>query len=373
MVRAIVTGAAGRMGGRIISLIAQTDGIELAGAVEMKGHPLVGSDAGERLGLGRTGVLIEDDLAGAIGRGDVVIDFTFHEASIKHLETAASMGKAIVIGSTGVTDEEMKGSGNSLGASAASFREHERRRELLFNVLPMWRNARRRLRRGDPGGAPPSKKDAPSGTAIAWPGHCERLGRDLGRWACTAARAWSAREEGRDRNPDDQGRGYRGGAYVIFGGIGSGGDHPQGAQRDNFAGGAIRAALWLVGQPTEFTTCGRLGLKKADAVPRWDSGGGGRGNPRGHRLRGDRRQPGRPCRRLPRCPEEDGGDSWNPVAARLPLLSDQAGRAAGPAGLYQCRGRDPDGPVAAEASGGAQGDRTGHGPGRWPEMGTQGH
>ena len=38
MLKAIVTGAGGKMGGRIIALIHATDGIELAGAVEQPGH-----------------------------------------------------------------------------------------------------------------------------------------------------------------------------------------------------------------------------------------------------------------------------------------------------------------------------------------------
>ncbi len=108
MIRAIVTGAAGRMGGRVISLIAETDGIELAGAVERTGHPAIGRDVGESLGLGRTGIPIRDDLHRCIESGDVVIDFTAHEASLGNLEIAAAKGKAIVIGSTGITAEEMK-------------------------------------------------------------------------------------------------------------------------------------------------------------------------------------------------------------------------------------------------------------------------
>ena len=108
MIRAIVTGAGGRMGGRIISLLAETDGIELKGAVERKGHPLLGKDVGEGLGLGRTGIIIGDDLVGSIERGDVVIDFTSHEVTAGHLEIAAEKGKAIVIGSTGFTSAEMK-------------------------------------------------------------------------------------------------------------------------------------------------------------------------------------------------------------------------------------------------------------------------
>ena len=107
MIRAIVAGAGGRMGGRIVTLIAETKGIELAGAVERKGHPQIGKDIGEGLGLGRTGILIGDDLAACIEKGDVVIDFTSHEASAAHLDIAAAKGKAFVIGSTGFTPEEV--------------------------------------------------------------------------------------------------------------------------------------------------------------------------------------------------------------------------------------------------------------------------
>ncbi|MBN2438934.1 MAG: 4-hydroxy-tetrahydrodipicolinate reductase, partial [Deltaproteobacteria bacterium] len=108
MIRAIVTGAGGRMGGRIVSLIAETEGIELAGAVERKGYPAVGKDVGEGLGLGRMGIPIGDSLAGCIDRGDVVIDFTSHEVSLGNLEIVAAKGKSIVIGSTGFTAEEMR-------------------------------------------------------------------------------------------------------------------------------------------------------------------------------------------------------------------------------------------------------------------------
>src|SRR5450756_1593266 len=108
MLKAIVTGAGGKMGGRIISLIHASDGIELAGAVEQPGHPAVGKDAGENLGLGRIGVTISTDLKVCIAHGDVVIDFTSHEASLRNLEIAAAHSRAMVIGSTGFTTEELK-------------------------------------------------------------------------------------------------------------------------------------------------------------------------------------------------------------------------------------------------------------------------
>jgi 4-hydroxy-tetrahydrodipicolinate reductase len=49
MIKAIVTGAGGRMGGRIISLLSQAHEIKLAGAVEQKGHVLIGQDIGRNL------------------------------------------------------------------------------------------------------------------------------------------------------------------------------------------------------------------------------------------------------------------------------------------------------------------------------------
>ncbi|HAR98987.1 MAG TPA: 4-hydroxy-tetrahydrodipicolinate reductase, partial [Syntrophus sp. (in: bacteria)] len=107
-VKAIVTAAGGRMGGRIISLIDQTDGIELSGAVEVKGHPLVGRKAGEVQGVGKPGVIVHDDLSACIDKGDVIIDFTHHAASLAHVKLAAQQGRAIVIGTTGFSDAELQ-------------------------------------------------------------------------------------------------------------------------------------------------------------------------------------------------------------------------------------------------------------------------
>ena len=108
MIKAIVSGAGGRMGGRIISLLSQEQDIKLAGAVEQKGHPTIGLDIGERLGLGKTGVFVDDNLRACIEKGDIVIDFTHHEVSMNHLEIAREKKRAIVIGSTGFTPEEME-------------------------------------------------------------------------------------------------------------------------------------------------------------------------------------------------------------------------------------------------------------------------
>ena len=84
------------------------DEIKVVAAVEVAGHPIVGRDVGQGLGLGRTGVLACDKLANCIEQADVVIDFTNHEASLNYLKIAGEKNRAIVIGSTGFTAVEMK-------------------------------------------------------------------------------------------------------------------------------------------------------------------------------------------------------------------------------------------------------------------------
>ena len=47
MIKALVAGAGGRMGGRIIAALDDQEGITLAGAFERRGHAALGQDAGE--------------------------------------------------------------------------------------------------------------------------------------------------------------------------------------------------------------------------------------------------------------------------------------------------------------------------------------
>ena len=107
MVKAVVTGAGGKMGGRIISLISPLEDIKVVAAVEVARHPIIGRDVGQALGLGKTGILVHDKLTDCIDQADVVIDFTNHEASLRYLKIAGEKNRAIVIGSTGFTSEEM--------------------------------------------------------------------------------------------------------------------------------------------------------------------------------------------------------------------------------------------------------------------------
>jgi len=106
MIKIAVSGAAGRMGQRIINSITEAEGVELSGALERPGHPLVGQDAGLIAACGTLGVAISDDLNAVIAGCDVMIDFTAPKVSLKNLEACGLQKKAIVIGSTGFTPDE---------------------------------------------------------------------------------------------------------------------------------------------------------------------------------------------------------------------------------------------------------------------------
>jgi len=108
IIRAIVIGAAGRMGGRILAAIHETADIHLGGTVERKDHPFLGRDAGEVAGMEKWNVPLVGSLQEVVASGDVVIDFTNAEASLKNLQIAAAGGKAAVIGSTGFTPQQVE-------------------------------------------------------------------------------------------------------------------------------------------------------------------------------------------------------------------------------------------------------------------------
>ncbi len=94
------------MGGRIITLITEAEGLEVAGAIEMAGHARLGDDAGYVAGCGDLGVAITDSLEQGLASADVLIDFTWPEVTIGNAEVCARLGKAMVVGTTGLNPEQ---------------------------------------------------------------------------------------------------------------------------------------------------------------------------------------------------------------------------------------------------------------------------
>lgn len=106
MIRLAVVGASGRMGKCLIQAAAQTADAELTVAVSRPGSLKIGSDAGEVSGMGHLGVAVTDNLAAHVEQFDVLIDFTQPDCSLDYLETCRQAGKAIVIGTTGYSNEQ---------------------------------------------------------------------------------------------------------------------------------------------------------------------------------------------------------------------------------------------------------------------------
>lgn len=107
MINVIIAGAAGRMGQRIAAMVTAHPELNYSAAFEASGSPAIGKDAGEVAGLGENGVSIVEGLEAAIENGDVIIDFTFHKATMEFARLANTHKKAMVIGTTGLSGEEL--------------------------------------------------------------------------------------------------------------------------------------------------------------------------------------------------------------------------------------------------------------------------
>jgi 4-hydroxy-tetrahydrodipicolinate reductase len=96
------------MGQALVRCSQKMDNIELVGATEHSGHKALGEDVGTIAGIDPVGIKLVSDLSEALESADVVIDFTFHEVVPLNAKLAAGMGRALVIGTTALTDEEQE-------------------------------------------------------------------------------------------------------------------------------------------------------------------------------------------------------------------------------------------------------------------------
>lgn len=272
MTKAIVAGAAGRMGGRIIHMIRQSGNVELTAAFERPDHPSVGQDIGQIVGLGTLGIKVAGSLQEVIGRGDVLIDFTTPEATLENIRLASAQGVSMVIGTTGIAGEMLRdltqlakgipcvmAPNMSVGVNVM-FRIAAETAKLLGHDYDMEiLEVHHRM-----------KKDAPSGTAMRLAQIlAAAAGRDLEKVAIYERKGMIGQ-----RTPEEIGiQTWRAGDItgehtVMFGGIGERLELIHRAHnRDNFARGAVRAAHWVVKRPPGlYDMQDVLGLKEVPKV-----------------------------------------------------------------------------------------------------------
>ncbi len=251
MIKTIVCGACGKMGRRICTLMEDDEYLNLAGAIEAKDSKYIGSDIGSVCGIKDKNINVKANLNEIIDKGEVLIDFSIPQSTLSNVRIAAENKKAIVIGTTGFSNEEIEeikklsvripivlAPNMSLGVNIL-FKLVENVANILkddydIEIVEMHHRF---------------KKDAPSGTALK-----------LGEYAA----------KGLDKNLDDiavcgrQGiigerkkqeigiMSLRGGDVVgdhtvIFAGLGERIELSHKAtSRDTFALGALRAAKWVI-------------------------------------------------------------------------------------------------------------------------------
>ncbi|MCL1980156.1 MAG: 4-hydroxy-tetrahydrodipicolinate reductase [Proteobacteria bacterium] len=255
MTRVIVAGAAGRMGQRIIHMVHAHPGLQLIGAFERPGSPAIGRDAGVVSGVGETGVMIAECSAQAFDRADVLIDFTFHEASINFARQAADHKVAMVIGTTGLSADQLATlkslaeanfpcvqSPNMAVGVNVLFKLVEKAAAILGDAYDVEIvEAHHRM-----------KKDAPSGTALKL-GQlaAAALGRDLAQVGVMERNGMIGERTDREIGIQTiRGGDIVGEHTVYFAGAGERLEITHRASsRDNFARGATLAAAWVVGKP----------------------------------------------------------------------------------------------------------------------------
>lgn len=92
------------MGQAVLKAVQEADGLELVGAVDIKG----GADTGALVGLPANGILVETDLEALLERKnpEVMVDFTRPDVVFGNVMTALKHGTSPVVGTTGLSDEQ---------------------------------------------------------------------------------------------------------------------------------------------------------------------------------------------------------------------------------------------------------------------------
>lgn len=252
--RIAVTGAAGRMGRTLITLIDAAPDLTLGAAFERSDNPAIGSDAGAQAGVGDLGVRISGDVASRLDAFDVLVDFSVPAASLEFLAACRAGGRRMVIGTTGFEPlgqraieaaaadiAILKSPNMSVGVNVCFKLIELAARVLGEDVDVEVIEAHHR-----------DKIDAPSGTAVRI-GEilATALDRDLQKDAIYGRQGVTGPRERRTIGFSTvRGGDIVGEHTVLYAGTGERIEITHRAQsRANFAQGALRGARFLAGQP----------------------------------------------------------------------------------------------------------------------------
>ena len=259
----IVSGAAGRMGKRIISLAIDDGKFDIIAAIERGDHPDTGKDAGLLAGTGPIGVKLNSVYpAGA----DVVIDFSLPDAADKTVDYCLENKAALVLGTTGLSGKQREkiegasekipliyGTNMSVGMNVL-FSLVGKVASMLgddYDIEIIEQHHR-------------FKKDAPSGSALTLAENiCNATGRDFPDCLDLGRSGDGLRQKGSIGIHAVRAGDITGKHEVIFGTLGEKMTLNHTAHsRDTFARGALQAAKWLTGkEPGLYSMADVLGIK----------------------------------------------------------------------------------------------------------------
>ena len=262
----VITGASGRMGRMLVETVSADPRVSLFAALEREGHDWIGQDVGTAMGGAPLGVTVTDDPLPAFAKADAVIDFTAPAATVVFAGLAAQSRAAHVIGTTGLSEDDLKAIAN-----AAHHTPIVRAGNMSLGVNLLTKLTRMVAEALDDDfdieiveAHHRHKVDAPSGTALML-GEAAAQGRgvalpdmrDSGRDGMTGARKTGAIGFSAIRGGDIVGE-----HDVIFAGAGERLVLRHVAtDRALFAKGALRAALWAQdAKPGEYDMLDVLGL-----------------------------------------------------------------------------------------------------------------
>ena len=255
-IRVAMLGASGRMGRSLIPLVAaDTEGLQLSGALVARDDPAVGQDAGAFAGTAPLALAITDDPRRALADASVAIDFTIADASIRNAHLCRELGVPMVIGTTGHSNAqrtELNEIARGIPIVLAP------NMSLGVNVLLRLAELAARALSADQYDAEifeahhRNKVDAPSGTALAL-GRAAAQGRGVNLDAVAVYERHGntgIRERGRIGFSVVRGGDIVGDHRLIFAGPGETIELTHHAQdRSGFARGALVAARWVAGRP----------------------------------------------------------------------------------------------------------------------------
>ena len=115
MIKVAIAGVAGQMGRTLVKLITEADDMKVVAGYEGKGHPELGNDIGNLVGVGPLGISAQvsdaflshpsNDNDEAVA--DILVDFAIPDLTLAFARGAARRKMGLVIGTTGQSESDL--------------------------------------------------------------------------------------------------------------------------------------------------------------------------------------------------------------------------------------------------------------------------